>query len=122
MLRNLLKLRKKIKRKKPKFKRQEWFRQKCLGIKWRRPKGSQSKLRKGIKGRGKVPKPSYGSPKEVRGLNSLGYKEIRVFNIKDLEKINPEKEIIVIGSTVGKKKRTEIIKRADELGIKISNR
>ena len=31
--------------KKPDFKRQEWFRYKKLGVKWRKPKGKTSKTR-----------------------------------------------------------------------------
>ncbi len=116
-----LKLREKIKRKKPKFKRQEWFRQKMLGKKWRKPVGKQSKLRRHRKDRGKMPHPGYGSPKSVKFLNKAGFREIRIFNINDLEKINPSEEMALIGGTVGRKKRLEIMKKAGEKGIKIAN-
>jgi large subunit ribosomal protein L32e len=111
----------KIKKKIPKFLRQEWFKHKTLGKKWRRPKGRQSKLRKGEKARGKVPSLGYRSPKSVRGLTRRGYKEIRILNPAQIEKINPNKEIIVISSTIGKKKKIEIIKKAEEKGVKIAN-
>ncbi|MCD6591026.1 MAG: 50S ribosomal protein L32e [Candidatus Aenigmarchaeota archaeon] len=117
----LLELRKKIKKKKPKFKRQEWFRKKPLGEKWRKPRGINSKLRIRKKSKGKVPSPGYGSPRLVKGLNSEGYREILVRNVRDLEKINPKEEIAVIASGVGKKKRFEIIEKALKKNIKIGN-
>ncbi len=120
-LSTLLKIRKRLKRKKPGFKRQESFKHSRLGESWRRPRGRHSKLRKGEKARGKRPSVGYSSPKEVRGLNRLGYREVRVFNARDLEKIDPEKEMAVIAGGVGKKKRTEILKKAEEMKIKIAN-
>ena len=39
MVSQLLKLRRKLKRKKPEFLRQNWFRFPKLGEKWRRPRG-----------------------------------------------------------------------------------
>lgn len=117
----LLKLRKRMKKKKPEFKRQESFRQKRLGSKWRRPRGRHSKLRIERKVRGKIPKPSYSSPKAVRGLNRKGFREVRVFNLKDLKGLDPGKEAIIIGGSVGKAKREEIIKKAKSLKITVSN-
>ncbi|RLJ05394.1 MAG: 50S ribosomal protein L32e [Candidatus Aenigmatarchaeota archaeon] len=107
--------------KKPKFKRQEQDFQKLLKDAWRRPKGKQSKLRKGIKGRGRKPSPGYRKAKETRGLNRKGLKEIRIHTVSELEKLNPEQEAAIIGSTVGKKKRLEILKKAEELGITLAN-
>ena len=42
-------------------------------------------------------------------------------NVKEWEKINPEKEAVKIASTVGKKKRQEIVKKAGEMKIKVLN-
>lgn len=116
-----LKLKRKKKAKKPKFKRQEQDFQKLLKETWRRPRGKHSKLRKGIKGRGKKPSPGYRTPKLVRGLNSKGLKEIRVHTVSELESLNPKENAAVIGSGVGKKKRLEILKKAEELGITVVN-
>jgi large subunit ribosomal protein L32e len=89
--------------------------------KWRRPKGSQSKMRKKIKFKGKMPSKGYMAPKELRYLHPSGYKEVLVYTTKDLEKINPEKEAARIASKVGKRKRIEIMKKAEKLKIKILN-
>jgi large subunit ribosomal protein L32e len=117
----LLKLRKKIKKKKPEFRRQEWFRKKSLGEKWRKPRGIHSKLRMHEKARGSLPTPGYGSPSEVRGLNREGYREVLVRNVKDLEKINPKEEVAMIAKGVGKKKRFEIFEFAEKNNIKVGN-
>ena len=117
----MLELRKKAKKKKPKFKRQEWFKKKALGKKWRKPRGIHSKLRKQEKAKGKLPRPGYGSPKLVKGLSREGYREVLVRNVKDLEKIKPKEEIAVIMSGVGKRKRFEIIEFAGKNNIKIQN-
>ncbi|NPB02009.1 MAG: 50S ribosomal protein L32e [Methanopyri archaeon] len=117
----LLKLREELKRKKPKFRRQEWHRYKRLGEKWRRPRGRHSKMRRKFKGKPKMPNPGYGSPAKVRGLHPSGYEEVLVYNPKDLEKIDPERQAARIASRVGARKREEIIKKAKELGIVVLN-
>ena len=117
----MLRLRKGIKKKKPKFRRQEWFRKKALGKKWRKPRGIHSKLRTHEKAKGALPKPGYGSPSSVRGLNREGYREIIVRNTKDLQNINPKEDVAVISKTVGRKKRFEILEEARKKNIKVSN-
>ena len=114
-------LRRKIKAKKPAFKRQEWFRSVSLRPVWRSPRGIDSKLKRGEKARGSVPNIGYRSPRSVRGLNPAGLMEIRVLNSNDLKKLDPKTNIAVIGSGVGKKKRIEIIKKAEESKIRVAN-
>lgn len=106
------------------FKRQQ-FKLKKLGSKWRKPKGRQSKLRIEKKGRWKKVKIGYGSPKSERNLINIKgefKKPVRIANIKDLEKIDPNTSVGIIVSSVGKKKSDEIIKKANEIGLKILNR
>lgn len=117
----LLRIRRILKRKKPEFLRQNWFRFPKLGEKWRRPKGRHSKLRRHEKGKGFLPKPGYRSPKLVRGLHASGLEEVRVFNPKELEGLNPKTHAVRIASQVGKKKRLEIMKKAKELGLRVLN-
>jgi large subunit ribosomal protein L32e len=64
----------------------------------------------------------YGSPKEARYLHPSGFKEVRVWNVKDLEKINPEQEAARVAHQVGMKKRLDIEAKADELKIRVLNR
>jgi large subunit ribosomal protein L32e len=117
-----LELRSEMKKRKPDFLRQEWFRYKRVGMKWRKAKGIHSKMKKHVKYRIASPRIGYSSPKEVKGLHSSGFKEIIVYNASEIEKINPNTEALRIGHSVGAKKRNEIEKKADNMGIRILNR
>lgn len=116
-----LKLRLKIKRKKPDFTRKRAGIYPRLGFKWRAPKGGHSKMRVRKKEAGNLPKSGYGSPRAVEGLHPSGFEEFLVHSPKDVEKINPEKQACRISATVGKKKKLEIMKKAEELKIKVLN-
>jgi large subunit ribosomal protein L32e len=108
-------------RKKPKFLRPGARAYKKLGLKWRRGQGMHGKLRRHEKSKGKMPSPGYGAPKELRYLHPSGLKEVLVFNFNDLQKIDQKTEAVKIAHTVGKKKRTELLKKAEELKIKVLN-
>ena len=115
-------LRKEIKSRKPSFTRQEGFRYKRLGNKWRKPKGLHSKMRKSLKYRPPMVKVGYRGPKATRGFHPSGFREIMVHNLKDMDKINPKLEAARIAHSVGMKKRMEIEEKADEKKIRILNR
>lgn len=108
----------KAKKKKP-FLRQNYFRFKKLGEKWRRPRGKQSKMRIEIRGRTLKPKIGYKSPASMTGLVH-GYTPVVVCNAGDLAKMK-KNETAVISSGVGLRKALEIQKKAEELGVKIYN-
>jgi large subunit ribosomal protein L32e len=114
-------IRKRIKKNAPHFFRQEWFRYKRLDKIWRKPNGITSKMRINLKYRPSRVRVGFRGPKEVRGLHASGFEEVMAYNIDDLENINPKKQAVRIGSTVGTKKRLEIAKRAEELEIRILN-
>lgn len=116
-----LELKKKIKKKKPSFKRQEEYRHVRLKDTWRKPRGKQSKQRMHEKGRGAQPNPGYGTPAELRGFNRDGFEEILVNNISDISSIDPKTQVAVIASGVGAKKKETIMAKAIELKIKITN-
>ena len=81
-----------------------------------------SKLRRKEEGKGFLPKPGYGAPAALRWLHPCGLKEVLVANVKDLQKIDPKKEAAKIRGAVGKKKRVEIVKKAEEMKIKVLNK
>lgn len=116
-----LKVRKRLKGKKPNFRRQESWRYKRIKENWRRPRGIDSKMRKKVKGWPLSPGTGYRSPKEARGLHPSGYAEVLVHNVDDVEKVDPETQAIRIGHTVGGRKRVDISARAKERGIRILN-
>lgn len=114
-------IRRNIKKRTPKFLREEWFRYKRIPLNWRRPDGITSKMRKNLKYRPSKVRVGFRGPEDARGLHPSGFEEISVFNINDLNKINPKKQAARIGGSVGMKKRTEIMKKAEELDIRILN-
>lgn len=115
-MKDLLDVRKVKKSKKPTFLRQDAHKLKNLKKNWRRPKGRHSKMRLRFKGYRTIPTIGYSSPKEVRGLNKDGLKEVIVHNLKDLSKL--EKGCIaIIGSKVGLKKRLEMLNKIKEMKI-----
>jgi large subunit ribosomal protein L32e len=120
-LKEKLLLRKKIKKRKPTFLREEWFRYKRIPRNWRRPDGITSKMRRNHKYRPSKVRVGFRGPGETRGLHSSGFEEIVVHNVRDLENIDPKVQAARIGSTVGTKKRIEIEKRAEELDVRILN-
>ena len=101
-----------------KFLRHKWRKYSKLGRgrkkkqKYRKPTGRHNKMRKKMK----------GNPRKV----SIGYKKARkqeiterIVNIKDLEKAKKDAKIIL--GRVGKKNKIEIVKKAEELGIRFEN-
>jgi len=114
-------IRRQIKKRTPHFLRDEGFRYKRIPKNWRRPTGYTSKLRINLKYRPSKVRVGFRAPKIVRGLHASGFKEIIIHTIKELETIDPKKQAVRIGSTVGTKKRLEIAKRAGELDIRVLN-
>lgn len=114
-------IRKQIKKRTPKFLREEWFRYKKIPKNWRKPDGITSKMRINLKYRPSRVRVGFRAPKVVRGLHPSGFKEVMVYNVNDLEAVDPKKQAVRIGGTVGTKKRLEIKKRAEELKIRILN-
>ena len=106
----------------PAFKRQEWHRYAMLGDKWRKPKGIHSKMKRRLKRRGPIVDIGFRGPASVRGLHPSGFEEVLVYNVDNLEGIDPKVQAVRIGGTVGTKKRMAIEDRASELGIRVLNR
>jgi len=119
--RRLLRLRRRIASKRPRFRRQESWRYVRIKESWRRPRGIDSKMR--LKKKGWPPSPSVGyrGPKAVRGLHPSGYEEVLVYNVGDLATIDPETQAIRIAGTVGARKRATILAEAEKRGIRVLN-
>jgi len=86
--------------------------------KWRRPRGRHSKIRRKRMGYPLKPSPGFKTSLKTSGLIQ-GLKPILVHNLKELEAAN--KNSIVIIARIGAKKKIEILKKAQELKIKIAN-
>jgi large subunit ribosomal protein L32e len=111
----------KLRKKKPRFMRQELPKLKRLKDKWRRPRGIDSKKQDGRRGKGELPKIGYKKPVPVREIHPSGFYPVLVHNSKELALINPEEDAAIIAKVVGRKKRNEIIKSANTLKVTILN-
>ncbi len=107
------------------FLRQDYMRYFKLGKKrkklqkWRRPKGRHSKMRKKRKGYPASPSIGYKKPaKEQDKIKNLTPKIVN--NLKDLASAQ-KYNILVLAKRLGAKKRIEIIKKAEEMKLKILN-
>ena len=105
----------------PNFVRDESWRYGRVKKSWRRARGIDGRVRRKEKGVIKSPNVGYRTPKKVRGLHPTGFEEVLVYNLKDLQYLNPKKHIAVIASTVGKFKKNQMIIEADDLNILVSN-
>ena len=100
------------------FARRGWYLFSKLGrgrkkkMKWRAPLGRHGKMREKRGGADKTVMIGYGT--KDRKLITV------VSNLKELEKTKIKE--VFLSSTLGKKKRIEMLKKAKEMGIKILNR
>jgi large subunit ribosomal protein L32e len=116
-----LKLRARTRNKKPKFVRAESWKYDRFSLSWRKPRGLDNKIRRKIKGWPPGASMGYKGPKVARFLHPSGYREVIVFNVEDLSKIDINTQAARIAHTVGKRKRALIIAEAKKLNIKILN-
>ncbi len=105
----------------PTFNRQDHHKKRRVPTSWRRPRGTHSKQRKGIKGKGAKVAAGYRSPVAVRGRHPSGFEEVPVHTVDDLDDVDPDREAIRIGSTVGGRKRERIEAVAEDREIRVLN-
>ena len=106
---------------KPQFNRQDHHKKSRVPTSWRRPRGTLSKQRLGIKGKGDTVEAGYRTPTEVRGLHPSGFEEVRVHNVDGLEGVDGDMQAVRIASTVGGRKRERIEETAEDRGIRVLN-
>ncbi len=86
---------------------------------WRRPRGIDNKKRIREKWAGKSPNIGYKNDAKLRGLHPSGKKEVLIYRPEDLEGL---KDVVVrIASSVGKRKRTAILEKAEAMGLRVVN-
>ena len=117
---DLSEIRKEKKARKPAFVSQDSWKRRLLPRKsWRRPRGLHSKMRLKKRGNPKSPSHGYRSPKAMRALTPFGTQAVVVSSVKGLA-IASGKDVI-ISSTVGNRKKLEIIKAASEKKLAVLN-
>ncbi|XP_078367081.1 large ribosomal subunit protein eL32-like [Oculina patagonica] len=90
---------------------------------WRKPKGIDNRVRRRFKGQYLMPSIGYGSNKNTRHLMPDGFKKFVIHNVKELEVLLMANKSYAaeIAHNVSSKKRKEIVERAQQLAIKITN-
>ena len=96
------------------FKRQEYARYKKLGIKWRRPRGKTSKMRRYEAGKPDMPAIGYRTPRAIRDLHPSGYNDVLVHNMQELEDLDPAVDAARISASIGKRKKDLMLEKASE--------
>jgi len=117
----LMKLRKKINKKRPSFRRVESWRYKRVKDPWRKARGIDSKTRKKKKSGVRSPSVGYRGPKKVRGLHPSGYEEVRVTTLSDIKNLNNRKHALKISGKLGTKKRIVLVDYCQKKGFKVLN-
>jgi len=105
----------------PEFHRQEWWRYKRLGDKWRQPRGYHSKQREGRIGHPPKVKVGYRGVAAARDLHPSGFREVLVHNTKELEGVDAATQAVRISHTVGARKRKLLLQAAADKGLRVLN-
>eukprot|EP00878_Enallax_costatus_P000156 GHUV01000203.1.p1 GENE.GHUV01000203.1~~GHUV01000203.1.p1 ORF type:complete len:134 (+),score=49.93 GHUV01000203.1:58-459(+) len=123
MVQPLVKRRKQVKRKKH-FDRHQSDRKLCVKPSWRRPKGIDGRVRRKFKGAIQMPNIGYGTNKKDRHVLPNGFKKVLVHNVKDLEMLLMHNRVFCaeVAHDVSARKRKEIVERATQLNIAITNK
>lgn len=105
------------------FNRFQSDRFKRLSKSWRRPRGIDNKVRRKVKGTLVMPTVGFKADKLVRHLLPNGFKKVIIHNIKDLDALVSLNRVYCgeIAHAIGAKKRIEIVKRAADLGVVLTN-
>ncbi len=112
---NLRNMKKKIK---PDFNKQSSHKKKRLANKWRKPRGSDSKIRVGRKGYPRKVKVGFRGPAEARGKSKDGQNIVLIKSMNDLKGLNQDKDVVCL-SNFGVKKKINIVKECLKLNLKI---
>merc|ERR1712118_537297 len=113
-----------VKKRMKKFPRFQADRFKRMNQSWRKPRGIDGRVRRKFKGTTIMPNIGYGSDKKTRFRLKNGFYKFLVQGPADLEMLlmHNEKYAVEIAHNVGAKKRKEIVERADQLKLFVTNR
>merc|ERR1712179_411111 len=112
-----------IKKRRKKFIRSQSERRDCVGVSWRKPKGIDNRVRRRFKGQYLMTSIGYGSNAKTRHMMPDGFKKFLVHNVKELEVLLMMKGSYAaeIAHNVSSRKRKDIVDRAGQLSIKVTN-
>ncbi|KAI6807120.1 60S ribosomal protein, partial [Hortaea werneckii] len=112
-----------VKKRTAQFKRHQSDRFKCVAPSWRKPHGIDNRVRRRFKGEAAMPKIGYGSNRKTRHMMPSGHKAFLVNNTRDLDLLLMHNRTYAaeIAHAVSARKRVEIVARAKQLGVKVTN-
>merc|ERR1711973_1059922 len=112
-----------IKKRTKKFIRHQSERYDKVGPSWRKPKGIDSRVRRRFKGQYLMPSIGYGSNAKTSHMMPDGFRKFVVHNVKDVELLLMLKgtHAAEIAPNVSSGKRKEIVDRANQLSVKVTN-
>ena len=90
---------------------------------WRKPKGIDGRVRRRFKGALPMPSIGYGTDKRTRNIHPNGFKSVVVNNVKELEMLMMHNRTYAatVGHSVSSRVRKEIVGRAEQLAISVTN-
>nr|ABW90364.1 putative ribosomal protein L32 [Sipunculus nudus] len=112
-----------VKKRTKKFIRHQSDRYVKLRQNWRKPKGIDNRVRRRFKGQFLMPNIGYGSNKKTKHVCPDGFKKFVVHNVKELEVLMMQNRTFSaeISHSVSSRKRKDIVERAQQLAIKVTN-
>merc|ERR1712228_743355 len=112
-----------VKKRRKRFIRHQSERYDKVKPSWRKPKGIDNRVRRRFKGQYLMPGIGYGSNAKTRHMMPDGFKKFLVHNVKELELLMMIKGSYAaeIAHNVSSRKRKDIVDRAGQLSIKVTN-
>lgn len=117
----LLKIKAQLKKRQPKFIRQDAHKHKRVKQVWRRPQGLHSKMKDSKRGYRMKLKEGFRTPNAVRGLDRHGLKPTLIALARDLEKLDVKTHSVIVSGTIGDRKRLALVEAAIAKGFKLQN-
>ena len=94
-----------------------------LSKNWRRPRGIDSRVRRQFRSNKPLVKIGYGTNKKHKHVLANGFKKFLIRNLKDIELLLMNNRVYCgeLASNLSGRKREQIVKRAKELSVRITN-
>ena len=117
----LLKVKATLKKRQPKFIRQDAHKHKRVKQVWRSPKGLHSKMKDSKKGYRAKLQGGYQTPKAVRGLDKHGLRPTLVAGVKQMEALDPKVHSIILQGGLGGRKKLAVLDEASKKKFTVLN-
>ncbi|EPQ12377.1 60S ribosomal protein L32 [Myotis brandtii] len=111
-----------VKKRTKKFIRHQSDRYVKIKWNWRKPRGTDNRVRRRLKGQILMPNTGYGSHKKTKHMLPSGFRKFLVHNVKELEVLlMRNKSYCAEIAHISSKNRKAIVERAAQLAIRVTN-